>query len=376
MTHVPKNRLRVARRWLLLTCGAAAGMSIVGMSSAGMSAISQAPASSPTWFRPQAGLETGGPMQVAVNPPPPTGAQIVFNSEDFYNLNGWTDLSQAVTWGNSTVARSAFTTGSYVQLTRTGSNNTVGLTGYSTPSSLRTFTALDHRFATPINHATNIVTIDFRAAWTKLDTSGAGENGRFMVVLTHSYPTSGLDTTLNKRLNDFSTTWWARPAYHLRIRSGNNTSATALLQYGGGRSNLGEFETYDANRDGRPDWWLPGFISGANGVSPGTAADFPSNSWVRTPQGIASTSFRNYRYVVKPDAQEVWYDANDNGTFESTELKARMPLPQSSTAPLYYYFPRFEGIRLYWRGAGGPDALGSDPGQVLVDRLVVSVRPL
>lgn len=133
-------------------------------------------------------------------------------------------------------------------------------------------------------------------------------------------------------------------------------------------TDLGEFEIYGDS------WWLPGFISGAGGVAPGTGPDFPSNSWVSTAAGLADTVWRDFRWIVAPDRQEIWYDEDDDG-FGPEDLRAVMPLPQSSSAPLYRYFTSFEGIRLYWRGAGSPGDSG-DPGQVFVDHLRVTVTPL
>lgn len=302
----------------------------------------------------------------------PTLAITLIN-EDFSDITDWTDLSTAITWGNNTAATSAFTTdGNSVYLTSDAFN----YSGYTAPNSLKTFTALDQQFSSPIEHANNIVTIDFTARWNSVMNGGSGENGRFIVSLNYDYPADGLNTTLNDKYNDFDQAWWGRPAYHARIRSGgtSNTQGTTLLQYGGGFTSAGEYESYDNRSTPQsPDWWLPGFISGAGGVSPGTAPGYPNNSWVSTSTGLATTAFTNYRYVIKPDAQEFWFDANNNDIFESDELQATMPLPitNESEAPLYQYFPTFEGIRLYWRGAGGENR-----GQVFLNNLSVTVDPL
>ena len=293
-------------------------------------------------------------------------------AEDFNDISDWTDLSTAITWGNNTGATSAFTTNNgSVQLTSEAFN----YTGYTSANSLKTFTALDRQFLEPIAHASNILTIDFTARWNSVDIGGSGENGRFIVSLNYDYPVGGLDTALNDKCDDFDQAWWARPAYHARIRSGStsNSQGTTLLQYGGGLTSAGEYETFDnASTPQSPDWWLPGFISGAGGVSPGTAPGYPDNSWVETSTGVATTSFSNYRYVIKPDAQEFWFDANNNGIFEDDELKVTMPLPMTNEdgAPLYQYFPTLEGIRLYWRGAGGENR-----GQVFLDNLTVTAKP-
>jgi hypothetical protein len=296
-------------------------------------------------------------------------AAVVVLDEDFADLGAWDDLSTAVSWGGHTSATSAFDVGGgVVRLQRSGPASTVGYTGYSGADDLKTFTALDHRFEAPIDHASNVVEIDFRARWDRLDSSG--EKGRFMVVLTHDYPPGGLDLDLDDRFDDFDLEWWARPAYHVRLRSSGAASGqgTTLLQYGGGLTDLGEFEVYAGSV------WLPGFVSGAGGVAPGTAPDFPSNSWVSTPTGLAATTWHDFRWVVAPDRQEIWWDEQGDG-FEPEDLRATMPLPAHSGAPLYRWFETFEGVRLYWRGAGTPDAAG-DPGQVALDWLRVEVTPL
>jgi hypothetical protein len=290
-------------------------------------------------------------------------------NEPFDNLDDWDDLSLAVIWGSHTGAVSAFkVVDGVVSLKREGPDSTVGFTGYDKPGTLRTFTVLDRRFPEPIKHAENVVTIDFRARWEKLDKFPQwGEKGRFVIFLTYDYPRGGLDLTSEKRVSDFSRPWWARPAYQLRIRSSDDVMGETLLMYGGGKTDLGEFEIV------KP-WWLPGFVAATNGVQPAgpKLPDYPANNWTKTPRGIASTQWRNYRYVVKPDAQEVWVDENDDGQFQIEELKASMPLPRTCAAPLYRYFETFEGIRLYWRGSNGPGPDG-DPGQVYLDFITVTV---
>jgi hypothetical protein len=294
-------------------------------------------------------------------------------NEDFNDISDWTDLSTAITWGNNSKATSAFTTaGGSVHLTSEAFN----YTGFNSANSLKTFTALDSQFLSPIEHASNILTIDFTAKWNSVENTSSGETGRFIISLNYDYPEAGLNTSLDEKFDDFDQAWWSRPAYHVRIRSGStsNPRGTTLLQYGGGFTTEGEYERFDdQSTPQNPDWWLPGFISGAGGVSPGTAAGYPNNSWVETSTGLATTSLSNYRYVIKPDAQEFWFDADNDGFFQSHELVAMMPLPMTNDdgAPLYQYFPTFEGIRLYWRGAGGESR-----GQVFLDNLLVTVESL
>jgi hypothetical protein len=307
---------------------------------------------------------------LAITPNHPASAVTLLN-ENFKTIGAWTDLSKAVTWGNNPVPVSAFTTlGGSVSLT----SQALNYTGYTAPNSLKTFTALDYRFSQPLQHDSNILTIDFRARWNSVDRIGSGESGRLMLILNHSYPTGGLNVGIDNRYDDFDAAWWASPAYHLRIRAGStsNPQGTTLLQYGGGLTAAGEYERYDdPSTPKNPDWWLPGFISGAGGISPGVGPSYPRNSWVQTATGTATTSLRSYRYVLKPDAQEFWFDSNNDRIFQNNELAAKMPLPIThAQAPLYQYFPSIEGIRIYWRGAGG-----AGKGQVFLDHLTVRASP-
>ncbi|MCC5839449.1 MAG: hypothetical protein JJT96_04920 [Opitutales bacterium] len=293
----------------------------------------------------------------------------VLLDDDFADLGRWHDLSTVPLWGQPQRQRSAFTTeGGAVHLVREGSDSTVGFTGYAAADGLKTFTALDFRFPDAIDRAGAVITLDARMRWGAT-TSSSGEAGRFIFAFNHSYPAGGLDLTPEgspgTRLNDFSEEWWARPAYHLRIRNGTTGAGSAFLQYGGGPTDLGEYERED-------NWWLPGFISGAGGVAPGAGLDFPANSWTRTPVGIARDAFTLYRYVIYPDRQEVWRDDNGNGLFEPDELKAVMPLPMESTAPFYRYFETIEGLRLFWNG--GSEGANPETGQVYIDHLRLTVN--
>lgn len=296
------------------------------------------------------------------------GGQVLLE-DHFQDLGHWQDLSTVPAWGNPAHNRSAFTTvGDQVQLIRSGTDSTVGWTTFSNVNGLKTFTALDHAFTAPIDRDTGSIVVDTRMRWSAVSSS-AGEGGRFVIAFTYGYPEGGLDLTPEgqpgSRLADFSEAWWARPAYHLRIRNSDSRAGSAFLQYGGGSVLGGEFE----RTSGANGYWLPGFISGAGSVAPGSGDDFPVNSWVSTLDGLASDEFLQYRYVLHPDRQEVWRDDNRNGIFEPWELKAVMPLPQSSTAPFYSYIERIEGLRLFWNGI--TDSSSADTGQVYVDWLRV-----
>jgi len=284
-------------------------------------------------------------------------ADTVILNDSFSDLSQWKDLSTAITWGGNAVPTSAFTTaGGSASLTSSALANI----SYTTASGLKTFTALDHQFVSPIDHLSNTVTVDFRARWSSV---GGNESGRFIVALTHDYPTGGLDLDLNDKFDDFSQAWWARPAYQVRVRSG----MTTLLQYGGGLSPLGEFETYsDVGTSANPDWWLPGFVSAPGGGSPGTAT---AKGWTESADVLASATIRNYRYVVTPSEHQFWVDDNDDGQFAGGELKVTQNLlADPDNAAFFHVFDTLAGIRLYWRGASNYNTF--------LDSLSVTVTPV
>jgi hypothetical protein len=277
----------------------------------------------------------------------------------------WDDLSTVPLWGSPPTSGTAFewADGS-VRLRRSGSRSTSGYTSYSSAVGLKTFVALDHRFAEPVPHAASELTVDFRLRWP-FPGDGSGEGGRVLILLNHDYPEGGLDLTpegsAGSRWNDFSAEWWARPAYHVRLRNSTTRAGSSMLQYGGGMDAQGEYE-----RTG--SWWLPGFVSGAGQLAPGAGDDFPVNSWVRTREGMARDTFTSFRYRILPDRQELWRDDNDDGILGPDELKATMPLPADSSAPLYQYFDTFEGLRVFWNGV---DDGAGDFGQMELDWLRV-----
>lgn len=275
--------------------------------------------------------------------------------DDFGSISQWADLSTAVSWGGHVGPTSAFeitpggSTGSVVSLKTEALGNNRWDVG------LRAFSALDYRFDTPLWHEDYILTIDFRAKWAQEETWPWGEGNRLVVFVTHDYPENGLDLTfegeLGSKVSDFSDHHWARPAYNLRIRgtSINNNNVwprTSLMMYGGGDEIEGEFEVYTGPNG--EQWWLPGFSPAPGGGSPGLA---PAKGWVESIDGgLAKTDFHNYRYVITPDEQRLYFDANDDGLFDESELQAVQNLRSDPTNPFFNYFEHLEGIRLFWTG--------------------------
>lgn len=259
-------------------------------------------------------------------------------TDNFNNLSQWKDLSTAVTWGGNAGAVSAFETpGGEVSLTTAAMSNG----GYTTSTGLKTFTALDHQFASPINRSQNVVEVVARIKWATPGTS-SGESNRFNITFTHDYPAGGLDLDLNDRYDDIATpsdAWWARPAYQARVRGSTTTSGKTILQYGGGTSTEGEWEINSGN------WWLPGFNSAPGGGSPGSGGA----GWVLTDTGLASSTYETLRYILHPDYQTVWVDSNNNSIFDPGEHGGTQDL--TGTLVNFNHVAALEGIRLYWRAA-------------------------
>ncbi len=260
--------------------------------------------------------------------------------EDFSDLNAWNDLSTAITWAGS---GSAFTTaGGVVEMTDTAKSNT----GWTVGEDLLTFNCLDHQFASPIDRTVSdtVITVNFRAKWSPGALSNEGS--RFVVTLTHDYPSGGLDMDKDDKWNDFSDEWWARPAYNMRIRT---LQDEAMLMYGGGPATEGEFE-HNATH------WMPGFSSGPGGHSPQPG----THGVVGAGAGRYSQSeFKDYQYIITPTQQQLWYDGQLVGTQDISDAFDSQGFRQD--------FAAIAGIRLYWRG--------SAESQAIIDSLSVDVVP-
>jgi hypothetical protein len=297
------------------------------------------------------------------------GAQITLIDEDFSDISEWDDLTTAVSWAHSPDS-GILQSGGTVTLTSDARDHA----GYSSTDDLKTFTALDYQFSSPVDRTTGdkTITVDFSAMWES-GTPG-GEGSRIVVTLTHDYPSGGLDMTTDERVDDFTYNGgaaWARPAYNYRNRPDQGGSEDAMMMFGGGHDADGEFEKYGS------DWWLAGFSSGPDGHSPQ-----PDTFGVAgAGEGIYSQSdYIDYRWELTPTHQNFYYDSNDDGDFDDTgELLGSQDITGDASNPGYYQspndgqwyrsdFPTIEGIRVYWRGSD------SDC-QAIFDSLSVSYVP-
>ncbi|MFW6062164.1 MAG: hypothetical protein ACOC93_05085 [Planctomycetota bacterium] len=276
--------------------------------------------------------------------PASVDAGVILHDQFDGDLSQWDDLSQAVPWAST---ESAFEIrDSAVTLTDFAKAHT----GWSFGEDLVTYTALDFQFPEPIQRGPEtVITTTFRAKWS----GGAahGEGSRLVATYTHDYPAGGLDLTrgerwTDKQFNDGAA--WARPAYNMRIRLGGDES---MLMYGGGHAPEGEFEM-----DGSRTHWLAGFSSGPGGHSPqpGTPGVVGAGA------GIWSTSeFEEYRYVLTPTHQQLWYDGGLVGSQDISET--------FDSGGFRTDFSQIEGIRLFWRGAA--------ESQAVIDSVTVTVVP-
>jgi hypothetical protein len=169
-------------------------------------------------------------------------------------------------------------------------------------------------------------------------------------------------------VTDLSADWWGRPAYQVRLRSKVSADGKPIFLYGGGLDPEGE---YERSGDGE---WLAGFSSAPGGTSPGVGAPYPDNGWKLGDFSPVSTGYQRYRFIVKPNLQELWVNVADDGV---TWVKVGdMPIPFEADAPpgapLYRYFEQLEGLRIYFRSPG----TGANASNVYLDYLTLKVEDL
>lgn len=282
------------------------------------------------------------------------------------DLGSWTDLSKAVSWSGSTPGDSAFQNVSG-ELQMTAATLSTSMWG---SGGIRSFSAIDFPFPRSVDHSTNTITVEFRIRWETI--TNTGESNRVAFMLLHDYPASGIDTTTDLLVGDFSEQWFGRPAYQVRIRGGSNPpDAAPYLMYGGGHDIEGEFEVQKDN--GNPLYWLPGFVSGAGGTTPGTTAEdnYPENSWAMGLTAPASTAYKRFRYILSPNSQSLWVDDDDDGAGFVNVLEMPLPLvedaPTDPAPPLYNTFEELQALRVYFRSPG------ANGGQVYLDSVKVNV---
>jgi hypothetical protein len=275
------------------------------------------------------------------------GAAGYLINDDFTSLDGWNDLSTAVTWAHTGSAFTSSADGvSKVSLTP----DALGHVGYGA-TDLKMFTSLDKQFAAPVDHTQNVLVLTFSAKWT------AGrfndEGSRFVVWANTGYPDGGLVMTQDDKYNkDIGTVdWWARPAYNMRIRAWNSAQKQNLLIYGGNMAgdvdpNSSRYEDYM----GTSGWWIPGCSAAPDGSSPQVGVVGCAGAGFNT---ISQTTYMTYRYVITQSQQQLWYDTNNDAALELIGTQDISGVNGSGFDAQGYRcnFPSLEGVRLFWRGA-------------------------
>ena len=117
---------------------------------------------------------------------------------------------------------------------------------------------------------------------------------------------------------------------------------------------IGEFEIFHSG--GTPIWWLPGFIQAVPNPddptrypNPGEGDPYPLDNYITFNPNGAAQQWMTFVWKVFPDRQEIYKDTGGG----SLQLKARMPLPESSAELRgYRYHDVFKAARVYYRGSG------------------------
>lgn len=159
---------------------------------------------------------------------------------------------------------------------------------------------------------------------------------------------------------------YGRPGYNFRIlgRSPEGTNNYGNLFYGGGTDINGEFEKYGT------DYWIPGFISGPEGVSPEGATPYPEGPVVKwTDQTTASTTtWGHYTWIITENKVQVYHRWTNESVVDNqkildlytptikdtatmiNELNNYYSTSISDLPPLYNYFDDFKAARFFFNG--------------------------
>lgn len=287
-------------------------------------------------------------------------SQEVVLQDNFSDRSRLIDLSELLLWYNDQDTISAFEliaikdANDLEYQAITLKQEAIGEGGYNSGSAYAS-TCIDYQLPLYNRHFdTLIIEFDYLSATL----SGSGESGRLGVAAMYQYPPEG--PRFNDVYHQEKPHPFGRPAYNLRILNKSNDGNGAYLFYGGGKDVLGEFEkTGD-------DVWLPGFISGPGGFSPGQQENYPLAPVLETTHALVSDKiWQHYTWMITPEHLLV-YTRESNETADKNELKMDMLLPdvndgliqqinnfyQTSIDHLpanYHYFERIEALRFYFR---------------------------
>jgi hypothetical protein len=233
----------------------------------------------------------------------------------------------------------------------------IGMGGYNSGSAY-TSTAFDVMFES-LSHQSEVVSVEFDYMSEQL--SGNGESGRLGIALLNDYPEQG--PQFDDVFNTEDEAPFARPAYNLRLLNGTGTDKQAYLFYGGGNDFAGEFE-----RTG-DQIWLPGFISGPGGTSPGSQNDYPKGPVkICNKSTVSASEWTRYTWFIYPEKMEVYSRPSGTDSFQN-QLLMSMSIPYidqpvndilskmslfhgvfvEQLPTLYNWFDEFVGVRFYFR---------------------------
>ncbi|MGK7393726.1 MAG: T9SS type A sorting domain-containing protein [Candidatus Cyclobacteriaceae bacterium M3_2C_046] len=284
-------------------------------------------------------------------------------TDDFSDRQKFIDLSRLVLWYSSEDTLSAFSLreiqdDNQLQLkTLTLKPDAEGAGGYHEGSSY-TSTCLDYQI--PLYHrAYDTLKIEFDYLSQRL--SGNGESGRVGIITIFDYPEGGPDFNDVYELDKAHP--FGRPAYNLRLLNNDNISDNgAYLFYGGGKDEMGEFEKI-------PDQaWLPGFISGPGGFSPGQGESYPEGPVHEQPGKLVSEQvWQHYTWLISPTRLQLLVRQTGDDP-DQDQLTIDMYMPDGSSdseilqlinqfydtnldqLPAYFhYFDRIEAVRFFFR---------------------------
>lgn len=288
------------------------------------------------------------------------GQQVVLQ-DDYTDRSKFIDLSELLFWNNEQDTITAFE----FKHIKDGNNleyralslkpEALGQGGYNAGSSYAS-TCIDYRL--PLYNRrfdTLIIEFDYLSA----SLSGSGEGGRLGIATMYQYPPGG--PKFNDVYNQKKSHPFGRPAYNLRILNKADNGNGAYLFYGGGDDELGEFEQ---TGDGI---WLPGFISGPGGFSPGQKKNYPEAPVLETTNTMVSSQYwHHYTWKITPRHLLV-YTRESNEPDSKNELQMDMLLPEGGETEVvqqlndfyqtnvnqlpanYHYFAKIEALRFYFR---------------------------
>jgi len=298
-----------------------------------------------------------------------SGQYQIIASDSFQDNSKFIDLSKLLIWGTNTIPQTVFQVGNKAdknglsfKCVFPGDSAKKYGSGYTEPYSLKTCTAIDYKLPV-LQRENDSIRIEFDAYWDTL--AQIGEGARIVLATLYQYPQNGLQFGKVDSVNLLAP--FARPSYNIRIlnRAANmagGITAPGYFFYGGGQSQLGEFEKTS-------NWWLPGFIAQPGGFSPQTGPSYPVGPTTKVYSLMASSNhWQHFTMKIFPEKIELWLRKSSQNIIENQRImntaipKTSFGLPYTlaqlnefysttiTNLPLYYrWAPQIEAVRFYFR---------------------------